>query len=189
MAIYRVLISFPHDSAFPRDAVSITPHFSGNNADALADVLVNNIKAIAEVGAARSFTLKVYDAQKAPPNYPLETRVNGTGFSTSAKPREIALCLSYYSTYNRPRYRGRLYIPGQFISGAFDLRPSAAQMTIAKNWGTALSSNMPEGHNWVVYSRMNDEAYGVTDWWVDDEWDIQRSRGLRATTRQVASLP
>ncbi len=183
MAIYRVQISFPFDTALPRDMVSINPHFFGNNADALANALVNNLEAITEVGNDRSFTLKVYDAQAPAPNFPLETRVNGSGFTASAKPRELALCLSYYSTWNRPRYRGRLYIPGQFISGAFDLRPSGAQRVIAGNWAHAFSSGLPESHNWVVYSRMNDEAYGVTNWWVDDEWDIQRSRGLRPTTR------
>jgi len=189
VAIYRVQIAFPFDSALPRDKVSINPHYGGNNPDALADVLVNNLKAITEVGAARSFDLKVYDAQKAPPNYPLEVRVNGSGFTASTKPRELAVCLSYYSTWNRPRYRGRLYIPGQFVSGAADLRPSSPQRVQVGAWAQALSANMPEGHNWVVYSKMNDEAYGVTNWWVDDEWDIQRSRGLRPTTRLEGSLP
>lgn len=188
MAIYRAQISFPFDTAFPRDAVSINPHFFGNNADALADALVNNVQAITEVGASRSFTIKIYDAQQPPPNHPLETRINGTGFSTSAKPREIAVCLSYYSTWNRPRYRGRLYIPGQFVSGSFDLRPSGAQRVIVGNWATALSQNLPASHNWVVYSRTNDAAYGVSDWWVDDEWDIQRSRGLRPTDRLVGTI-
>lgn len=189
MATYRAQISFPHDTAFPRDAVSINPHFTGDNPDALIDVLVNNIKAITEVGASRSFTVKLYDAEKAPPNYPLETRVNGTGFSTSAKPREIALCLSYYSTWNRPRYRGRLYIPGQFISGSFDLRPTGAQRQIALNWAQAFILNMPPTHRWVVWSRIDRKAYGVSDFWVDDEWDIVRTRGMRGTTRTTGTHP
>ena len=183
MAIYRVQISFPFDTALPRDRVSINPHFFGNNPDALADVLVNNFKAITEVGALTPFDIKVYDAEKAPPNYPLEIRTNATGFTTTTKPREVAMCLSYYSTYNRPRYRGRLYIPGQFISGAFGIRPTAPQRVIVGNWAHALSTNMPESHNWVVYSKRNAASYGVTNWWVDDEWDIQRSRGMRPTTR------
>jgi hypothetical protein len=37
--------------------------------------------------------------------------------------------------------------------------------------------------DWVVYSRVTDTARKVTNWWVDDAWDIQRRRGLRPTTR------
>src|SRR3954467_8574990 len=102
MATYRVQIAFQLDTALPRDAVTINPHYSGDNPQALGDALKVNLMANANVGATCPFTVKVYDALKAPPSYPLYTVSNGTGFLASTKPREVALCLSYYSTWNRP---------------------------------------------------------------------------------------
>src|SRR3954466_10470065 len=124
MAVFRAQISFQLDTAFPRDAVTITPHYQGDNAQALADALKTNLMAHSLVGAAGlPFKVRVYDAEKPPPSYPLASSANGTGFVPSSHPREIALCLSYYSTWNRPSYRGRLYIPGHLIGSQMALRP------------------------------------------------------------------
>jgi hypothetical protein len=35
----------------------------------------------------------------------------------------------------------------------------------------------------VVWSRKKASAAQVTDWWVDNEWDTIRSRGLKADSR------
>jgi hypothetical protein len=186
--ILRAQIGFPLDSALPRDVVTVNPHFNGDDPNALADGLVTNLKAITEIGAARSFTVKVYNAQKAPPSYPLAERVNATGFSTSTKPREVGMCLSFFSVNNRPSQRGRIYVPGIFISGTFDLRPSPAQRTIVGNWASAMVNGLATHSQWCVYSRKFDTGYAVTDWFVDDEWDIVRSRGLRPTTRLTGTV-
>jgi hypothetical protein len=182
-------IGFPLDSALPRDVVTINPHYFGDDPQALADRVKANLAGSAQVGATVPFTIRVYDAQKAPPSYPLATATQGTGNSISGVPREIALCLSYYSSWNRPGYRGRLYIPMNFVGGTLALRPTTTQRTNAGNWATILTSGLPAGHNWVLYSKKMDKSYGVTNWWVDDEWDVQRSRGLRPTTRTLGTLP
>jgi hypothetical protein len=187
--ILRAQIGFPVDTALPRDVMTINPHFNGTNAAALADQLATNLKAITEVGTTRSFTIKVYDAQASPPNYPLATVVNGTGFSTASRPREIAVCLSYYGVNNRPRERGRLYIPGLFVPGAFDLRPSSTQRVAIGNWATAFQTGLQSIGVWVVYSRIQGSAISVKNWFVDDEWDIVRSRGTRPTTRLTGVVP
>lgn len=189
MANYRAQISFQMNSALPRDAMTINPHYFGDDAVALADRLKANLIAASQVGAAAPFTVKVYDAEKAPPSYPLALATNGTGFLTPGIPSELALCLSYYSTWNRPGYRGRLYIPAHFIGGALALRPSSTQRTAAGQWATVLTSGLPAGHNWIVWSRKQLKGYGVTNWWVDDEWDVMRSRGLKATTRTLGTVP
>lgn len=186
LAIYRVQISFPVDSNLPVDAMSINPHYFGDDAQGLADVLKNNLAAFASVGPSRPFTIKVYDAQKPPPNYPLATAVQAGTPINSVVPRELSLCLSYYSTYNRPRYRGRLYLPSPYITGAYGARPTGAQITEALSWRTPLTQGLPSAHNMVVYSRFLDQANGVSDFWVDDEWDIVRSRGRKPTTRSEA---
>jgi hypothetical protein len=189
MATYKATLSFPLDSMLPRDRVQITPHFAGDNPTALGNALKTNIQAQPGYTTGAPFTVKIYDATKAAPNPPLyETEVAGTPPITT-KPREIALCLSYYSTWNRPRYRGRLFLPAHFVSGAITLRPSAQQLTDAMSWANVLITGMPPGHNWVLYSPTRHAMDGVTNYWVDDEWDVVRSRGLRGTTRQEAAVP
>jgi hypothetical protein len=188
MTIFKASIAFPFDTTLPRDLVTINPHIFGTDPQYVADHLASNLSTLTPVGAD-PLTIKIYDAQKAPPSFPLVTKVVGTGSVTTTHPREVALCLSYYSTYNRPRFRGRLYIPGHYIGGTFGLRPTAGQITNALNFGAAMKSGWQSGYNWVVYSAKDGKSYGTTAYWVDDEWDIIRSRGLRGTTRQLGSVP
>lgn len=185
MAIYRALLSFQHDSALPRDAVTLSPHFSGDDPGALATALKTNIAAQPGVPIT-SYSVKVYDAEKLPPSYPLATATGGSGTLAMSCPREIALCLSYYSGFNRKSYRGRLYIPAGWSSSAVGLRPSAAQITNALEMRKMFTTGMPANTHWIIYSRKLKQGFKVTNTWVDDEWDIMRSRGLRGTTRQLA---
>lgn len=187
--IFRAQIGFPFDTEFPRDVVTMNPHFIGDNAQALADALKANMIASVHVGASLPFTIKVYDAEKAPPSYPIALQSNGTGFTTTSKPREVALCLSYYSGFNRPSYRGRLYVPGALIGGAFDLRPTSTQQQNAGDWATILGKGLPSQHTWAIYSHKLGKANTINHWFVDDEWDIQRKRGMRPTSRLVGVLP
>jgi hypothetical protein len=66
---------------------------------------------------------------------------------------------------------------------------STQQITDALNFRRVLTTGLPPNTNWIVYSKTAGQSYGVSDCWVDDEWDIQRSRGLRGTTRQLAAVP
>lgn len=189
MALYRAQISFQLDSALPRDAVTINPHYDGDNAQALADALKSNLVANPKVGATTPFTVKIYDAKKAPPSFPLATASSGTGFLGTGFPREIALCLSYYATWNRPGFRGRLYIPMSILGGVAGLRPTTTQRSDALNFGTTLGKSLPSNHFLIVYSRKAGTGAQVTHTWVDDEWDIVRSRGLKGTARTLGTLP
>ena len=189
MAIYRAQIGFPIDSAFPRDIVTINPHYQGDNAQALADQLKANLMASAEVGASGIFRVKIYDAEKAPPSYPIAEASNGVGFMATNSPREMALCLSFYSTYNRPSYRGRLYIPVHFMAPPYGLRPTPAQQQHAMNFADILGKNLPLQHTWSVWSPKLKRAWTINHTWVDDEWDTVRSRGLKAENRMVGTIP
>lgn len=187
MAVYRAQISFPCDSALPRDEMSITPHYTGDNPSAIANWLKANLQAHSAVGI-KPFKVKVYDAMAAPPSYPLAVaEQTGTPIATGA-PREVSLCLSYYSTYNRPSWRGRLYLPFFMLGGSAGLRPSLAQRDAALAFHTALHDNRPTGTAWVVFSRKHRETHSITNLWVDDEWDVQRSRGMKGTVRSVATI-
>lgn len=183
MGHYRAQIAFQLDSAMPRDAITINPHYNADNAQALADQLKANLLAAVDIGPTYPFTIKIYDAEKPPPNYPLYTTSNGTGFKDTAYPREMAICLSYYATVNRPRWRGRLYIPVAIIKPSLGLRPTSGDMSKTLAFRTILTSGLPSGAYMEVWSPTERNGHGITNWWVDDEWDIVRSRGLRGTTR------
>jgi hypothetical protein len=45
------------------------------------------------------------------------------------------------------------------------------------------------GLDWTVASTVDKVARNVTNYWVDDEWDIQRRRGYRGTTRNLGTVP
>lgn len=190
MTILRVQMGFPMDSALPEDVITVNPHFSSPDPAALLAALKANLIAWAPVGV-KPFTLKAYDAEKAPPSYPLAIASQGGTPASGASPREIALCLSYYSTYNRPRYRGRLFLPYNLLSGgAPSLRPGTTQRNLVIDFAKlVLSKALPASTNWVVWSTVDRKAYGVTDAWCDDEWDTVRSRGLAPTTRTTATIP
>ena len=187
--IFRAAITFPVDGVLPADNFSITPHYFGDDPQGLADKLKTNLSAFGQIGATKPFKIRIYNAQAAPPSYPLAIAEQTGTPPTSTAPRELALCLSYFSTWNRPRYRGRLYIPQLFLSGTIGARPSGVQITSALDWRTPLTAGLPAAHNMVVFSRRNNQSYGVSDFWVDDEWDIVRSRGRKGTTRQTAKFP
>lgn len=184
-------ISFQLDSTLPRDAMTISPAYNGDDAQALANGLKANLIASVHVGPTVPFKVAVYNATKAPPNYPLATATNGTGSSPTTVPRELALCLSYYSVANRPSQRGRLYIPAGLIASSPGLRPTGANITAALDFGTILGKSLPANHTWAIWSRKHDtsSAAVITNTWVDDEWDVMRSRGLKSTTRQLATIP
>jgi hypothetical protein len=177
------------DTDFPRDVITINPHFAGDNPTALANQLKTNLGLVTTIGTTRPFRIKIYDAQKAPPSYPLAEVVQGTGNNSSAQPKEIALCLSYYRQFNRKYTRGRLYIPAWIIGGALASRPTTGQITSCLNFHTVFTTGFSGGTFWSQYSPTTKESGPVTNVWVDNEWDIVRSRGGRGEIRQTAVVP
>lgn len=189
MPIYRVTIAVGMDTALPSDQVSVNPHYNASDPDALVQALKANCIAYSPIGT-RPFTIKAYDAAKSPPSYPLATASQVGTVTASQCPREVSLCLSYFSTYNRPRFRGRLFLPATWLTGAPAVRPSNALMLSCLNFATAvLTKSLPSQANWVVWSQTEKKSQGgVTDIWCDDEWDTVRSRGLDPTTRVTAKI-
>lgn len=189
MAYYRASLQFALDSALPKDVVTINPHYQGDNPAALGDALKANLLANSGVGPSTPFRVKIYDAQKPAPSYPLYEVTSGTGFKVTTMPRELALCLSYYSSFNRPRFRGRMYIPTFFLGAGLPLRPTQAAIDNCLLWAGTLGRGLPNAHVWTVWSDMDKTGRTVTNAWCDDEWDIVRSRGLRGTTRSLTTVP
>lgn len=102
-------------------------------------------------------------------------------------PREVALCLSYYSERNLPRNRGRLFI-GPWSSA--NERPSSGQIAQLTALKDLLADLGGVDVQWCVYSRttpggLDEKFKQVSAGWVDNEWDTVRSRGLKATARNA----
>lgn len=195
MSIIRSQIAVWQDSLLPRDAFVITPHFrrefdvsdpvAGTQWQALADDLATGVHN--QLPTYTQIEVKLYDAEAAPPSYPKARAIRNEGtVRTSLVPRELAVCLSYYADRNVPRQRGRLYMPYALFATSSDagLRPPANIRTAVLPAFVGLFENLGGANvDWVVWSRLQQIARKVTNYWVDDEWDIMRKRGLRATTR------
>jgi hypothetical protein len=140
--------------------------------------------------ATKEVDVRAYDTDAAP-NYPRATTIVNAGQAwTLGAVREVALCLSY-SGPNRgnKNERGRIYLcPGLHPGFSnYSLRPDTTQMTWASEWYTKSNESFPDigGVDWKfgVWSKLHQTFRQTTQWWVNDDWDIQRRRGLRESTR------
>lgn len=184
--IVKLQCAFAADSTFPRDRFIITPHFNitspGGDPQALCDDLAPALAAWCN--GTREVKVTAYDSQGTKPVYPSgEAIVNLGQAPASTVPRELAVCLSYFATRNIPRHRGRLYIPLALTSQGGQLRPSATLRDIVASLVPIFENLGGIDVDWCLWSPTDAAAYKVTNWWVDDEWDTVRSRGLRPTTR------
>lgn len=184
--ILRLQAAFAADTTFPRDRCVITPHFQSATSIVDATSLCSDLATAlaAWSSGTREVTVTAYDAEGTAPVYPIGTAVVDVGGApASVVPREVACCLSYYADRNIPRRRGRLYIPWCVTGGTASVRPGAGQQSMVGDLVPILAGLGGVDIDWVVYSRSDHAAHTVTNWWVDDEWDTIRSRGLRPTTR------
>jgi hypothetical protein len=176
----------------------ITPHYSDEGAtlnhQAIADALVADFNSF--LGGGNLIHVSIYRDGQPEPNYPIATAASSTGTPiTSAAARELALCVSFYSDFNRPRQRGRVYIPLSWIhkknaGSGVGLRPTAQEMTDAKSFmGQFNTTVKAQNARWCVYSKVANVARVATHYYCDDEWDIQRRRGLVPTTRTITPVP
>jgi hypothetical protein len=190
MPVWRLQTYFQFDTAFPRDRMVITPTFDDRGVGTDPQGLCDDLAAALDTWTPGTMQIKVnaYDAQGSPPVYPQGTKTLNEGQNpVTSTPREIALCLSFYGSRNRPRERGRLYIPGAAFGATMGLRPSAANMTKVMALGPIFASLGGADVDWVVYSRVNNDTTKVQNYYCDDEWDIVRRRGGRPLTRQTAT--
>lgn len=100
-------------------------------------------------------------------------------------PSQVALCLSYYGARNLPSERGRIFIGGFSKTDLVGPRPSDAQLALVLEVGHALWDVGGANVSWQVHSEKLGTAEDIKTIWVDDAWDTQRRRELRATKRSV----
>lgn len=170
-----------------RAQVDITDPIGGPGWQQLADDLKTGLAGWA--AKAEPLTVKLYQIGPAKPNPPkaISKTVAPSAPSSFVGVPQQAVCLSYYSGENVPRKRGRLYIPaflttqgsavlaGTFIDTSIRDKVDDLVGIFAGLGGTNV--------DWIVWSSTGGTAAKVTDWWIDDSWDIVRSRKLPATSR------
>ena len=89
--------------------------------------------------------------------------------------QEIALCLSYYSGFNRPRLRGRLYLPYAWIfqssgTGTASVRPTSTQQLAVRAFAdTVLKSGISIGCDWTVCSKTAANNITNNNYYVENE--------------------
>lgn len=191
MPTYRLQTVIMADSLLPRDGVVITPHVRDNGITSDPTGLCEDWATAVDglLGARYQITVKAYDVADPPPSFPkAEHTVNANLSPAAGAPRELAVCLSFFADRNLPRQRGRLYVP-YFALGAGGAggRPSLATRETVALFADRLQALGGVDVDWVVWSRRDNAARPVTDFWVDDEWDTVRSRGLKSTTRTVGT--
>lgn len=194
---FRAQIGWAVESLLPRDQVTINPCFShgfdpstitGVDWQTLADDLKTAVQGWNPT-PARQITVKLYEI-KAPvagvPNRPKATSVYGTGVNTGSNtPGELAICLSYYGGDAGPSKRGRLFLPLTVVNNSLSPgnRPGATERAKVGALATSFAQLGGVNVDWGVWSPTRNQFTKADHWYVDDEWDTVRSRGLRPTTR------
>jgi len=186
----------PVTDTLPRNRISNTihmEHVTGGLADSALESMCNDIVTLwsNKYGAgAQEILCKAYDTD-AKPNYPRASVIVGQGQAWSCtQPREIALVLSYSGEHRGNKSeRGRIYLMPQLLTSgsAMSLRPAAPILDWALSWYAESNESLPDlgGVDWKfgVWSKTYQKFKQTTQAWVNDDWDVQRSRGLRESTR------
>lgn len=195
MAQYRMLVTYLPDNELAKDVVANTFYL---DTDALSGA--DDPQALC-TDAAELFAgyrplpddlgdtqVRAYDMSDALPRLPVgDATAPSAGGSTGPGPREVALCLSYFAGRNLPRLRGRLYI-GPWGSAEMAARPAATQIGYLTALAEGISGLGGVNVQWVQYSPTTGNFTNVSDYWVDDEWDTVRSRGLRGQVRTSGTV-
>lgn len=190
MPIWKLQCAIAGDSVLERDPFVITPHFNdqgvGTDPQQLCEDMATALATYC--GVARQIVVSAYDAEGAQPVYAAGRAERSMGVVVASYfPREVALCLSFYSTRNVPRQRGRLYMPAPILSSSAGPRPTTSQQQKVMDFGPICANLGGVDVDWVVWSRVDQTARPVTDYWCDNEWDTVRSRGLRGTSRLLGT--
>jgi len=135
--------------------------------------------------------IKAYNRADLPPRQTvINQTTSGMTFGGQTLPQEVALCVSFQgpkaSGVPQARRRGRVYLGPLAESGVTSTgRISATVQNGIASAAAAflLASDTDPNWSWQVWSTRNSSGVMVVDGWVDDAYDTQRSRGLRATTR------
>lgn len=208
MPTMRCMVILNMTSGVPEDACVNTLHFFGEPTpgnlagistaigvfyDSISGVLARTIS----FAASR---LKFYNLDHSMPRAPIhETALTaGSEPVNTPLPHELCMCLSFeglrISGIPQARRRGRIYLGplgtnvltsnGDLSTTETDVVRDAAQVFVQ-------TSDTTPDWSWVVLSRAStpDAPAIVQSGWVDNAFDVQRRRGIKASSRLIFSTP
>lgn len=203
MAVYKFQVSMPVESTLPRDYFVNTFHMEWVGAPLLQldlDTMANDVIDLWNKryhSTTREVRCNIYDAGGPLPNPPLASKVKAAGSVwTVNQPHEIALCLSFAANRSNPHERGRMYLCPQLDKNTTALplaqsRPDNAHQQWALDFYRVSNESLPDlgGVDWKfgIWSKTQQQFHQAQTAWVDDEWDVVRSRGLKPTSRITAT--
>lgn len=197
MPFTRALVSWGPVASPVRDWFSNTLYFNVSGSvgqDPDYDDLASDLLAIYQ---NQSWTIgckievRFYDMADAKPRpekaYKTATK---TGTIVQAAP-QVAIALSYYADRNLPLQRGRIFT-GPWANSS-QMIAEATRLTLI-TFAQALAGLGGLNVDWSVYSPTSQQR-GLDPWhrrisdvWVDNSWDIIRSRKLASTARSTAQI-
>lgn len=199
MALYRTQVELAMTSGNPLDKATNVWHFIADDLTALdlaltqvttfyAAIDVQLSGAVANTG----HRIRCYDLADPEPRAPVRDQgIGGFVAGTGASAPELAICISYQTTrqsgQSQARRRGRLYM-GPLKGAAVNTSTGFPETAMLTAFGSAIQNLLDASQAaatwaWAVYSRTNNVAIEVTDAWIDNAFDIQRRRGVAATSR------
>lgn len=195
MPLVRMLVSYGPPAGKPEDRLSNTLYFnvSGSVDDpdyqALADDLANIYKQQIWCRGAK-IDVRAYNMADAKPREEKAFATQTASLTWATCPGQNAVALSYYADRNLPRRRGRIFT-GKW-PGSVDNVPASVRDSII-TFGQSLAGLGGLNVDWSVYSPTNAQAgepdhYRISNIWVDDSWDVIRSRKIASTARSTATI-
>jgi hypothetical protein len=196
---YAFQVSLPVSSLLARDRIVNRfhmQHVAGGLLGPELEAMCGSIAALWQTRynhADKEVDVRCYDTD-AVPNYPRAHVILDAGAIWAIdRPREVALVLSYSGENRGNRNeRGRMYLCPALNSAMNNYveRPTPGQLQWVLDWYTKANESLPDlgGVDWKfgVYSKTRDSFKQTTQCWVNDDWDVQRRRGLRESTRLTA---
>nr|CRY97714.1 hypothetical protein [uncultured prokaryote] len=197
MPLHRAQVTFGMDSGLSADSSTNTWYFFLEDDSDRVEALAALATFYGSVGTLMSIlidnaavTCDWYRMEDPSPRSPWAmNNILPFAAGASSGPTEVALVLSFEaakeSGSDQRRRRGRIYL-GPLNAAATD-RPNAGFVAVLRDAGAALlaASDLATGWSWVQYSPTNEAYNEIASGWVDNEWDTQRRRGRKATTRST----
>lgn len=214
MALIRAQVRLSYFSGLPEDVVTNTLYFITGGVPAtpaeLDDIAARIESAYSEWGPWLGAPLRrgtdlseirMYDMADPEPRVPVYTHVWTLPAASAATclPLECSAVLSFHAAYTsgvpNARRRGRIYlgplIASASASGTASTFPQVVSTLVTDIVAGAvlLGTDVTEVVTWAQYSPTTGLASPVEGGWVDNEFDTQRRREARATTRTTWLAP
>lgn len=215
--LIRAQVTIPLDTGIPADAITNTWHFDGDDGNTDASYESATMTALRQFygdidgvvfpeSISSPATVKLYNLRDPLPRVPFyEDTITLTPSVNRAMPHEVAICLSFQaaavSGVSQRRRRGRIYL-GPVALSVLNTDPGAPKVPALTRDAIAAAANtlrdgvaMATGSlRWATFSPTDVATVGidnamndVDNGWVDDAFDTQRRRGVKATARSLFS--